>query len=213
MADLVKVSIVGTLPTGEEWSVNPVFGIGGDFGVSTTPQQMADLVTAVNAITVPANLLQMFALNTNLTGCRVEARTKSGVLENQAEGLRGTAAQGAVSTAHPFQTAWVTSLRTTRPGGSGRGRLYWPATGVVLQNSDYRPSSATVSSTLTAVKAYLALIQAQVDVIWDGVGLMVWSRERNELNAINQLQMGNILDTQRRRRDVLLETYTGAVYP
>lgn len=213
MADLLKISLVGTLPSGEEWSVNPVWSIGGDFGEPTTPAGVAAVVAAINAITVPGGVTQMWALNTNLTGCRVEARSVSGVLENQAEGLRGAAAQGGVSTAHPFQTSWVTSLRTTLPGGSGRGRLFWPATGVVLQNADYRPSAATVTSTLSGVKAYLALIETAIETTYTATSLCVWSREKQLLTAVNQMQMGNILDVQRRRRDVLLETYSSIVYP
>jgi len=59
----------------------------------------------------------------------------------------------------------------------------------------------------------LSAIQAAVDVTLDGVALAVWSRKDLELYVVNSIQVGDILDTQRRRRDATIENYTVQTYP
>lgn len=212
MADLLRISVTGTMPNGEEWSVNPCFALN-DFPVSTSPAQVAAVAQAAALITVQPGLRAAWAQNTQHTGVRVEARTKAGVLENQAEAVRSVPSVGTGANVHPFQTAWVTSLRTAHVGASGRGRLYWPGGGVPLDIDSYRPTDALTASTLTAVKTYMSDLQTAVRLTFGTAVLAVWSRKLQILYPVNQLQMGNILDTQRRRRDALVETYTSVAYP
>ena len=213
MADLLRVSIKGGNPGGEVWSVNPVFSIGGDFGAPVSAAQAMTIATAIDAITISSGITAMMAPQTTITGCRVEARKLDGTLESLAEHARGAPVAGSASSASSLQTSMVASLRTTHPGPSGRGRLYWPATGIPLQLSTYRPTSANMNTYALGVKTYLSAIQAAVDVTLDGVALAVWSRKDLELYVVNSIQLGDILDTQRRRRDNLVENYTVNAYP
>lgn len=213
MADLLRVSIKGDQPTGEVWSVNPVFSIGGDFGAPVSAAQAMTIATAIDAITIASGVLAMFPSSTRIVGCRVEARKLDGTLESLAEHARGAPVGGSASSAGPLQTALVSSLRTTHPGPSGRGRLYWPAMGVPVGLSTYRPTPANMSTYSLGVKTYLSAIQAAVDVTLDGVALAVWSRKDLELYVVNSIQVGDILDTQRRRRDATIENYTVQTYP
>jgi hypothetical protein len=212
-AQLLRVSIVGSQPGGEEWSVNPVFSIGGDFGAPVSPAQAAAIAAAITAVSIPTDLRAVMSPGTGFDGCRVEARTMAGVLVTQAENTRTTPILGTGTSTHPFQVAIVSSLRTAYPGASGRGRLYWPATGIPIANTVMRPSSSVVLTTLTAVKAYLAGIQAAIDVTLDGVSLVVWSRKLVDANGVTSIQMGDVLDVQRRRRDTLVESVQGLAYP
>jgi hypothetical protein len=50
-------------------------------------------------------------------------------------------------------------------------------------------------------------------VTLDGVGLAVWSRTAASITTVNQIQMGDIVDVQRRRRDQLVETYQSLAFP
>lgn len=213
MAEVMRVSYVGAMPSGEEWSINPVWSIGGDFGVPVTQIQAQTIATAIAAIAVPTGLLAFMSSSTTVTGCRVEARSLAGVLEAQAEGVKGTPTPGQGANAHPFQTSSVISLRTAHPGPSGRGRLYWPATGVAMTTSSLRIDAATVTSGLSAAKTLLSGITTAINATLTGVSLAVWSRKIPDLFPVTQLQLGNVADTQRRRRDALIESYSTLVFP
>lgn len=212
MARLLRVSITGTLPSGEEWSVNPVYGIGGDFGMSVTNDQARQVALAVIDFSVSTGLLQVMSTGSAVTGARVEARNIAGVLEAQGEALQTSARAGTGSATHPFQSALVISLRTGLAGARGRGRLYWPATGAPLDASTLRLTSAAQSAFLSGAETYLSGIETQIETILTPATLCVWSRVSSALNPVLQLQVGNVLDVQRRRRDTLIESYSSIVY-
>lgn len=207
MASLIRLSLLGALPGGEQWSVNPVWGFqtGPE---SVSPIEAAQMVSAVNSVSVPGTLRAISNAATTHVGCRVEARAITGALETVAEGVKVTPVTGSGVSAHPYQTSWVTSLRSTAVGGSGRGRLYWPATGTVLDSDTLRPIPASVVSALTGVQDYLSLVGNALQSVKPQLVLCVWSRTQNALHEINTLQMGDVLDVQRRRRDTLTEAYS-----
>lgn len=213
MADLLRVSLVGTMPSGEEWSVNPVFYIGGDFGEPITPLEAQTIAAAIAALALPSDLQNCMSTSTVWTGVRVEARTLDGTLEALGEAAKGSGGAGFSSTGHPFQTSIVFSLRTAVAGASGRGRMYWPATGVPLQIATLRPTTAFCASVAGTVSAFLAAISNAIEVTIDGsAGPAVWSRKLNTLNPVIAVQVGDILDVQRRRRDALIEGVSSSPY-
>ena len=211
MTDLVRVSITGALPSGEEWSINPSFFL--PTGTTVGYTDAAALVTAINGITPGTGVRAMWNPYTTLRGCRVEARLANGDLESQAEGERGAFPQGTGTNNHPFQTAIAVSLRTAHPGPSGRGRIYWPATGAVISDSTLRPNSTLMTALVTDTKTYLKAIEsaiaAQALVTTE---LAVWSRLGAQLYPVHTLLAGDVLDSQRRRRDALVETYQSVAY-
>lgn len=213
MADLLRISINGAMPSGEVWSVNPVYSVGGDFGAPVSQAQAQTIANAIAAAAVPSTLQGMWSSGTTMTGYRVEARSKTGVLETQAESVRATPIAGNGLNPHPFQTSAVISLRTALPGASGRGRLYWPATALGIDPTSLRISATPVTNTLAAVKTYLSAIQTAIDVTLDGVALVVWSRKNHAITTVNRLELGNVFDVQRRRRDQLIENISATTYP
>lgn len=213
MADVMRVSIIGTLPSGEEFSVNPVFKIGGDFPISVSNLQAQQIATALTAITVPTQLRTMITAACAYTKYRVEARTYAGVLEAQAEGIRTTPAAGTGTTGHPYQVSIVASLRTGRPGASGRGRLYWPYTGGVVNSTSLRLSPTDPGLIGAATKTFLSDIRTAIAATLTGVSLVVWSRVGASAENVTSIQVGDVLDVQRRRRDALIEAYTTTAYP
>lgn len=215
IANIIRVSVLGAMPNGEVWSVNPVWQIG---GVSTAEDVSADqclaMATAIDALTVSTGITQIMSTSTTFTGTRVEARRWDGTLSSQADHQRGTPVPGTGTAPHPFQTSMVTSLRTATPGARGRGRLYWPATGITISAGTLRPSNVLPPSVLSGVKTYLTSIRAALDasLVNDAV-LSVWSRTSGTTAPVTSMQAGDVLDTQRRRRDVLIETYSSIAIP
>jgi hypothetical protein len=84
---------------------------------------------------------------------------------------------------------------------------------MALVTASLRPASATVTSALSAVKTYLSGIEAAIDATLDGVSLVVWSRSGNSTANVSSIQMGDVVDVQRRRRDTLVEGYQTLTYP
>ncbi len=213
MAQLLRISITGAMPSGEVWSVNPVFSVGGDFGVPVSAVQAQTIATAVAAVAVPTGLVTMNVAAVTVTGCRVEARSMAGVLEVQAEGVKAVPTPGSASGGHAFQTSLVFSLRTATPGARGRGRLYWPATGISVTATTLRVNAAALTSAVAAIKTYLGGIEAAIEATLPGVSLCVWSRTAPNLYPVTSIQSGDVLDVQRRRRDQTIESYSSTTWP
>lgn len=209
MADLIRVSLMGAMPSGEEWSVNPCYMLFGGAVVTDAEAQAA--AVAIAAITWPSSLRASNVPGVNMSSVRVEARTEAGVLQSLGEAARSTPSAGNGSTGHPFQTALVSSLRTQHAGASGRGRLYWPATSANINAADLRLNSASQAELVAEIASYLEGIK---DAIATAIGadawLAVWSRKNNTCYSVNRIEVGNVLDTQRRRRDTLVESYLSA---
>lgn len=213
MADLLRVSIQGAMPGGEEWSVNPVYNVGSDFGTPVSAAQASTIATAIAAVVMPSGLTATMNSSCNWNSVRVEARTLDGTLESLGEAAKGTPTPGTGTANLPFQSALVSSLRTATAGASGRGRLYWNATGLSVNGTTLRVAGATLTPILAAVKTYLSAINAAIDVTLDGVSLCVWSRVKQDLYPVNSIQMGDVVDVQRRRRDAAPEAYQTVSFP
>lgn len=215
VANVLRISIKGALPGGEDWSVNPVYQIG---GVSTAEDITSDQATAIAvacaAVVAPAGVLGALSTSTNINGIRVEARRWDGTLAALGEAVKGSPQAGTGGQAHPYQTSAVLSLRTAGLGASGRGRVYWPATGITLGATNLRPNAGAVTPVLSGLKSYLGLLAAAANTITtNDVVLSVWSRKNNSTQPVVNLQMGDIMDTQRRRRDAAIETYQTVAWP
>lgn len=205
MANVVKVSLLGTMPGGENWSVNPVFGLWP--AALITAEQMALGVTAVNAVNVPSGLLSKWSPGTTLVGCRLESRDSDGTLDKVAEGTKAAPAVGTSGNALPFQSAVAVTLQTVNAGASGRGRIFWPATGVSLSTSTLRMSSSDTLAFAQVTDTYLTSIQVALEsALSANLSLDVWSRTQASHTPVQKIKCGDIVDTQRRRRDALRES-------
>lgn len=100
----------------------------------------------------------------------------------------------------PPQCAIVCTLRTNLSGRSHRGRFYLPpaATGVVT-------NLGRLNSTAQANMAD-ALQDFMTTVLGAGHTPVVYSRVLHATTVITALDVGDVFDTQRRRRDSLSET-------
>lgn len=107
----------------------------------------------------------------------------------------------------PLQTTPVLSLRTALAGPSFRGRMYLPpVTSNIIDDDGYLIAGYRNNF----VDAYAAFITAvQGATAWDAG---VYSRRLTSFTPLASVDMGSVLDTQRRRRNELVEArYSSAV--
>jgi len=210
-----RVSVLGAAPGGEVWSINPTFDPTGEFpgGVDQTALDAAtDAIAALN----PGILLLSFLSSAlTVTGARVEVRDDGNdALIGTSTQLRATPLSGSASALRGAQTALVFSLRTNTPGGSGRGRLYWPAIGRSV-DSQLRFSAADTASAAGEMKTYLNAMRGALATAFPTIGfdLAVRSKQTHSTPHVNKIQVGNVPDTQRRRRDKMIEDYQFTSFP
>ena len=211
----VRVSILGTMVGSEVWSVNPTFDPTAEFPGGVNQASLDAAALAIANRSVPTNLINKFSTSCARTGARLEVR------DDVTDALIGISTQnssspapGAAGMTLPAQSALVVSLRTDTPGGSGRGRMYWPCLFSAL-GSDGKVATSTISSFLTDMKAYLVGIRGDLATAFPTIGfdLAVRSKTTGTTPHVTRLQAGNVIDTQRRRRDNLPESYSTVTFP
>ena len=213
VSQILRVSIHGQMPNGEVWSVNPCWEIDGITGSLVTAAECQTIADAIVLLSPGGILAQATAATTTIVGARVEARRLTGELEANAEQIKATPLVGTGTSVHPYQSSIVISLKTPGVGPSARGRLYWPATGIALDTSTYRLSTTNRDGILSAAKTYLSAIETAIQATLPNANLTVWSRKTANFHNVNALQVGNVIDTQRRRRDTLIESYASVSFP
>lgn len=193
-----RAALLYSLLDGEE-AVNTI-GIEDD-GLSTT-QNIADVV-ATQALASFTDLADWATVGVSLDSVRVY----------RLPDLTGTAAtevadatigiDGAKVSPLPPQCAIVASLLTGKPGKSFRGRVYLPYNAEALVDSDGRVSTAGQTEIAGAWAAFLGGINSAPDFRF----CKVFSRTKGVATTITTVSVGNVYDTQRRRRNGLTEAY------
>jgi hypothetical protein len=114
------------------------------------------------------------------------------------EGFKTYADNGTGTGGQAAQVALVATLVTDGFGRAYRGRSYLPATGCVVGTG-----STTVTPTATAVaQAVRNYLQSFIAISANPILL---SRSRNAYSLLSKVSVGQVFDTQRRRRDKLGE--------
>lgn len=203
-----SIHIDGRLGTAspERFSVGLHYALVGGGGMSGSADLQAWVDEAAGLWGSASVSLIKGALGTSsaITGMRAYYYPASGPAVLSASASVGSGGAGSGSPVHPFQIARVTTLQTGEAGRSARGRVYWPAlthavdpaTGQSLPPSGYAAAWAAV---LTIIR----------DSAPGAIALepVVYSSTQNRLTEVSSVRVGSVLDTQRRRRDSLLETY------
>lgn len=209
-----RVRIQGSLPGGEVWSVNPAFIGNFDTSPATHAQMQAwaDAIATILQPGPPEPLAGWLSNRGSIDGVRAESYGPDGRLSDYAEAALSPAYTGSQSVSCPMTTAVVLSLYTGIPGRSYRGRLYWPAPGLELDTADGRIPAANVTGAALAAVDMLSDIQDAAPATWNCV-LGVWSKTRQSGTAVTSIRVGNVPDSQRGRKDALVEAYGSAPYP
>jgi hypothetical protein len=106
----------------------------------------------------------------------------------------------------PFQVAVVVSLQSTLATRSGRGRFYLPPPDVSMVTAG--KLSATC---VTNLAAGLVLLFASLNS--NNLTPVIRNRTSHASTTITSGRLGNVFDTQRRRRDSVVEVYTAVAIP
>lgn len=217
-----RTVIKGNLGSVETFTTSTNWGI---FGLSPdSPEQIAvdgiatRLRSWITAANVPSSLESLLSTQGELTTIRVEKRAEDETILSISEQLLVGVVTGTGSPTKTPQDALVLSLRTNTPGARGRGRMYWPALGATI-SSAFQLTVPTAAATVADWKTFLAGIGNEMNQYFIGIAdarrvvLSVRSVTDHVNRDVVSLQVGNVLDTQRRRRDAIPESYSAAVYP
>lgn len=149
------------------------------------------------------------------TGVRLDWYTSGGFHQASLDAVPTLGSiPGSASGNHPPQTCVVASLRSASPGPKYRGRMYLPLLSGTVSTSNGTFPSADASSIAGAVKAYLAAVAGLTS--WGASGwkpVVVSQTPTGTLAALTAVKVGNVFDTQRRRRNKVIETYSTVTYP
>lgn len=212
MVQNYRVTLSGGLASGtERWSVGAWFSDPNQIA-PPTPADVQGWATAVAA-----------AIPTAVGGALRNALSTSGTIDlvntywypslSAAAGLSGSAPlafTGLGTAIHPLPTAMVASLKTGRAGRRYRGRSYWPAVGLTVDASGKFTSADT-----TAIPQRFKDLFVAIEDAWPATGsleLVVASKVADEVTPVTSISVGNVPDTQRRRRDGLIELYSTVAY-
>lgn len=196
----------GTLPGGEVWSC----GIRNQ-AVTGTPSQtiLQTVATGASALWSTFHAVVNNAFGAGVVYDLVTARVISpaGVTVAQAEASPGTPTAGASAANKPNQCAVVVTLVSTLAGRQGRGRMYLPALGGTITTAGrlgttQRDSIADTAATL--VDGLSDLSEAN----YVASRMAVQSQVGPTASQVVTIRVGDVWDTQRRRRDGMVESYT-----
>lgn len=193
----IRVVISGNITGVQTWSV----------GVSTTgpdfaPAQ-ADFSTWLDSLV--AALTTCWGAGPGVAASGDTQLTKMSAYHYQANAhLAGRVAEspvgplgGHASGSNSYRDCLVASLMTATPGKSGRGRMYWPATGVNLVN--HQASSSLVSDIATQTALFLNAINASD--IGGFTPVVIVAGKINPPPPVIQVAVDTKIDSQENRSD------------
>ena len=115
---------------------------------------------------------------------------------------------GTSSNHHPWQNSLVISFRSEGLGKGRRGRIYLPPSASAID-----PSNGLISATLAAgvANAFRAFLVAARGITAPEAGPLIaingTTGAQGTLHLVDEIRVGRVIDTQRRRRRQLREEY------
>lgn len=212
-----RVHLDGTLGSGlERWSTSIAFQDSQGDAV-TDPDDLGEWAENVRGLFAATStwgtaLKGLWGSSTNLTQVRIYSYLVPGGAATGLGVSTGGNVAGSGSITFPFQSALVFTLGTNRPGRSFRGRSYWPILTGTLSSTGQYSNTAGILTTAQAFRDMLAAVAGQST----GTGVMrpvIASASEGTVTAVTSVRLGNIIDTQRRRRGDLPETFQAVPYP
>ena len=190
---LYRHRLEGTFP-GEQWS----FGVYTDSNLSVTAMHSQWMTGITNFWSTATALFCTDVETTRAT--TVELDPATGRQLTGAESTR-TDAGTSEATCLPFQCAPVVSLRTATLSRAGRGRFYAPSLAVDQVDAGRMTTTARDTLADAAEDLLTGLTSA-------GGTVVIYHRASGTTTPVISLDVGDVIDTQRRRRNQLIEART-----
>lgn len=204
-----RITASGQMPGGENWSSSFAVTVAGAAaapvdlpGLSTdAAARWRTWITTGAAYAGPCSLLDVTCSNID----------QNGIIEAQAQAAPATAGAGPGGQVLPNQIAAVVTLQTETPGPRGRGRMFLPALATPIAAGGRITTTVRdgmLSAAFTLIKGIaddlaLRTTAGSVRVVVSSKPLLLAPTNRDVI----RLRMGDVLDTQRRRRDKMPESY------
>ena len=202
----------------EIWSFG--LALGGNPEADLTKAQM--LTMANNCSSAFGNLTAGIQSNTVLTRIRVVRIRNDGLYARDTDGsymkadLLSPTQAGTQAVAVPPQVALAISLRSTFPGPLGRGRFYLPGPLVGTLDSSGRLSTTVRTGHLNRAVTFLNAVNTSSLALNPALRVSIASAGSASqgipagMRNVTSVAVGRVLDTQRRRRNDLLEEHAAA---
>lgn len=203
--DSIKLVTAGEMPGGEEWTTSLWLGTqDGPYAGLDLQGLVDDVLEAWRDQLANANWLSNSQSLNTVTGYVYQ----DGTLVEQAVSA-GEAIEGIGNSLLPNQISTVVTLLTATPGRQTRGRMYLPTLKQTTGDQG-RNSEAQVLTILNMMGAWLEQVGTSLPLglraaLAPAVVSQIGAGRRT---AITALRVGDVPDTQRRRRQGLVERYT-----
>lgn len=195
---------------GERWSVGMAYATTGGNAVSDSGDltdwcnEVHDLWASANAYIGTLKNMIGSTSNVDLVSAYYYASTDGAALASGESSRAAVAGSG--SMVLPYQSALVATMGTGRPGRSFRGRQYWPFPTAVMTNGKISTSSITLVARAQAIRDYLVEC-GDLALTLPGLVPVVVSKTAAAVTPVTSVRVGDVMDTQRRRRDSLIENF------
>lgn len=122
----------------------------------------------------------------------------------------GDRPRGTLAPTWPQLSTCVSLLTDTARGRANRGRYYVPTGGMGVDSGTGRMTSTDASTMAGAAQTFLNALNNQAGIDVNNPRVVVASNlgQPGPIRDVTRVAVGDVLDTQRRRRNALDETYT-----
>lgn len=198
----IRQTLNFTLPGGEVASITFGWDSGGLIGLSEAAAD--DFATAAGGLW--GNIRDRYSATVLYTGSRIAKYGSDGLLQVAYE--RAVVPVGGSSAAEnlPTEVAVCASLKTALSSRRTRGRVFLPNPTVTCVTAAGRLTTVAQTDFVDALAAYLTTFNADGDPMRS----CVVSETGQLLTPVTSVNVGDVFDVQRRRRDALLEVRADA---
>ena len=205
MSRLYRMNFQGNMPAGDVFN-HSLFCTGSDS--STINDAVTASAAAAAALTTTASGLQSLYMSTTVWGGTIveEIDQTTGHSISTGSSSFTHAGTNTVDNAMPGQCALVVTLRSAVVTRRGRGRFFLPSMRAGAGGQTGRLAAASIPLITTSLNAFFAALQTFAVPM----NPVVYSPTGRTVADVTSYDFGDVFDTQRRRRNKLIESRVGA---